>query len=108
MPDENQQEQVPFDWRSALVQAIGIILGFSLAFLGSWSLGEGDWDLIHIPPLTFLVAGNAMLIATIHRLISPDYQKTDSRKLVRLFTWGMIVTLVGFVMAIGAAAFKGY
>ena len=105
MAEENQDD--PYDWRSGLVQSIGIILGFSLGFLGSWSLGDGDWQLIHVPALFFLVVGNGLLIASMYRLASPNYRKTDPHKLVKLFTWGLVLTLLGFVLAIVAAAIKG-
>ena len=61
--------------RKGLVQAIGIILGFSLGFLGNWALGEGVWEVIHLPALLTLVGGNAVLIVSLYRLTMPKYRR---------------------------------
>ena len=96
------------DWRSGLVQAMGVIIGFSLGFLGSWSLGEGNWELIHLPAVIFLVVGNLLLIISLYKLTMPVQIGEDIRKTVaRLFTVGLSMTLLGFVLAIAAAAIVG-
>lgn len=100
--------QDQFDWRSGLVQAIGIILGFSLGFLGSWSLAEGDWEPIHLPALITLIAGSIVLIASLYRLTLPKHRNSDPATLVRLFTVGIALTLVGFVLTVVAAWIRGY
>lgn len=98
-----------YDWRKGLVQAIGIILGFSLGFLGNWGLGEGEWELIHLPALFCLVGGNAVLIVSLYRLTMPKYrrEKNPGRE-VHYFTVGVVLTLVGFFLAIVAAWISGY
>jgi hypothetical protein len=99
-----------FDWRKGLIQAVGIILGFSLGFLGNWSLsGEEDWQLIHLPALITLVAGNGTLVLTLYRLTMPKYRhvKHPDRE-VRLFTAGVVLTLAGFLLAIGASWMHGF
>jgi|SRR5581483_761828 len=98
-----------FDWRKGLIQAIGIILGFSLGFLGNWALSEGVWEWIHLPALVSLVTGNAVLILSLYRLSMPKYRrrKHPGRE-VHFFTVGTVLTLVGFLLAIGAAWIRGY
>lgn len=99
-----------FDWRRAILQAIGIVLGFSLGFLGNWSLADGKWELIHLPALICLVSGNAVLIATLYRLTMPKYRrrKKEVDREAHLFTLGASLTLGGFLLAIVAAWIRGY
>jgi len=97
-----------FDWRKSLVQATGIVLGFSLSFLGNWSLGEGHWEAIHLPALLALVGGNAILVMSLYRLTMPKYRKSHTGREVELFTLGAGLTLLGFLLAIGAAWIRGY
>lgn len=98
-----------FDWRKGLIQAIGIILGFSLGFLGNWALSDGVWEMIHLPALLSLIAGNAILIVSLYRLSMPKYrrEKHPGRE-VQFFTVGTVLTLAGFLLAIGAAWIRGY
>ena len=104
--DDNYED---FDWRGSIVQAVGIILGFSLAFLGKWSLGDGVWHVIHLPALVCLVGGCAILIYTIYHLTHTKYHDNDDpTHAVRVFTLGISLTLAGFVLAIVAAWIKGY
>jgi zinc transporter ZupT len=106
MEDENEDD---FDWRGGMTQAVGIILGFSLNFLGRWSLAEGKWEWIHMPALLALVGGCGVLIYSMYRLTMPQFQHhTDPSHDVILCTSGIVVTLLGFVLAIVAAWIRGY
>lgn len=99
-----QPDEVPFDWRSGVIQAIGIILGFSLGFLGDWSMGEGDWRLIHLPALTFLFTGNGFLVLSLYKLTAPRARVAgEHARVAKIFTLGVLLTLIGFVLAIAAA-----
>lgn len=98
-----------FDWRKALLQAIGIVLGFSLGFLGNWSLADGQWEPIHLPALICMVVGNAILIVTLYRLTMPKYRRgKEGDRESQLFTFGVSLTLAGFLLAIVAAWIRGY
>ena len=97
-----------FDWRKSLIQAIGIVLGFSLSFLGNWSLGEGNWEPIHLPALFALVGGAAVLVMSLYRITMPKYRRSHTAREVELFTLGAGLTLLGFLLAIGAAWIRGY
>lgn len=97
-------DEVPFDWRSGVIQAIGIILGFSLGFLGEWSMGEGDWRLVHLPALFFLFGGNGLLVFSLYKLTAPKARIAgEHARIAKLFTLGVGLTLVGFILAIAAA-----
>lgn len=98
-----------FDWRGGMIQSVGIILGFALAFLGRWSLSDGRWELIHAPALLALIGGCGLLIYSMYRLTMPKYRHhKDPSTDVRLCTAGMALTLAGFVLAIIAAWIRGY
>lgn len=102
-------EEEDFDWRGGVIQAVGIILGFALGFLGRWSLGDGKWELIHLPALLSLLGGAGLLIYSIHRLTAPKHRaEKDSSRTVTLTTLGIALTLTGFVLAIVAAWIRGY
>lgn len=104
-----EEDDEDFDWRGGIVQAVGIILGFSLAFLGKWSLGDGEWHLIHLPALLCLIGGCGVLIYTIYHLTHTKYHDSDDpTHAVKVFTFGISLTLAGFVLAIVAAWIKGY
>lgn len=110
-----EQQEDDFDWRGGIVQSTGIILGFSLNFLGRWSLAPGNWELIHMPALACLLGGCAALIYSMYRLSMPHFRNEEHPSFqedptfdVRLCTSGIAVTLLGFVLAIGAAWIRGY
>ena len=71
MTDEPQMSPIS---RSALVTAIGILLGFTLAFFERWHGAPGGWKLRHILPLAGLILGSALMVIALYRALVPHDQ----------------------------------
>ena len=98
MPDEPQMSPIS---RSALVTAIGILLGFTLAFFERWNSAPGEWERHHILPLAGLILGGALMVISLYRALVPHDQSVRRyENTVRLFVAGIILVLVGFILAI--------
>ena len=72
MPDEKEQPDIPEriadTHRNGSRTAIGIVLGFSLTFLSTWSQSPGEWKTEGIPVILLLLAGIAVQFTSLYRL----------------------------------------
>ena len=98
MTDEPQMSPIS---RSALVTAIGILLGFTLAFFERWNGAPGEWELHHLLPLAGLISGGVLMVISLYRALVPHDQSVRRyESTVRLFVVSVILVLVGFILAI--------
>jgi hypothetical protein len=98
MSDEPQMSPIS---RSALVTAIGILLGFTLAFVERWNSATGEWELHHILPLAGLIMGGVLMVIALYRALVPHDQSVRRyEKTVRLFVASIILVLVSFMLAV--------
>ena len=98
MSDEPQMSPIS---RSALVTAIGILLGFSLAFFERWITTPGGWAPHHIFPLAGLILGSVLMVISLYRALVPHDQSVRRYEhTVRLFVVSVVLVLAGFILAI--------
>ena len=84
-------EYVSDNARNGLVTAVGIILGFTLAFIVQFCLSPGEWEGRDIPALIFLIIGTIILMACFYRALYPYKQKIHYYELtVKIFTLGAV------------------
>ena len=87
--------------RTALVTAIGIILGFVLTFFERWSNVPGPWDARHIAPVGALALGIILILVSLYRALVPhDQSVARYEATVRLFVIGISVVLLGVTIAV--------
>ncbi len=93
------------DYRSSLVTAIGIILGFVLGFTANWAtqnVTETDWSdfIIGIG----LMASVILQIIALYRILNNNYPKENVgqyyQKTLRYFIIGLSVAFLGIIASI--------
>ncbi|MBP6025137.1 hypothetical protein [Ferruginibacter sp.] len=93
------------DYRSSLVTAIGIILGFVLGFTANWatqSVTETDWSdfIIGIG----LMASVILQIVALYRILNNNYPKENAgkyyQKTLRYFIIGLSIAFLGIIFSI--------
>jgi O-antigen/teichoic acid export membrane protein len=93
------------NYRSSLVTAIGIILGFVLGFTANWAtqpVTESDWSdyIIGIG----LLASVVLQIIALYRILNNKLPKSSPgkyyQKTLRCFIWGLSFAFVGILISI--------
>lgn len=75
--------------RNGLVTAVGIILGFALAFLIKFSMDSGDWKASDFPTLILLLIGIITMIFSLYRALIPYKQEIRYYETtVKIFIFG--------------------
>jgi Na+/H+ antiporter NhaA len=103
---ETTKPAVNQGYRQGLVTAITVFLGFSLSFMRFWSFeNPGDWSWQDILSGCILAAGiGVQLYALFRSLDLRDDQEVRYKATVRYFFWGILIVIVGVVVAIVEAA----
>jgi hypothetical protein len=93
------------DYRSSLVTAIGIILGFVLGFTANWatqSVEDTDWAdyIIGIG----LLASVVLQIIALYRILNNNYPKNNVanyyQRTLRYFILGLSIAFLGIIASI--------
>ena len=88
-----------FRYGSAIM--IGVIAGFSLAFLTSWAANPVPWGFNDLFGLVPLVLGVILELASVWILLDPrSLELTHYRRAIRLFKAGVVLVGVGVTLAI--------
>jgi hypothetical protein len=93
------------NYRSSLVTAIGIILGFVLGFTATWAtqpVSETDWS-DYIIGLS-LLGSVALQITALYRILNNTYPKENAgryyQKTLKYFIVGLSVAFIGITLSI--------
>ncbi len=99
------------NYRSSLVTAIGIILGFVLGFSATWAtqpVTETDWS-DYIIGLGLLVSV-VLQIISLYRILNNNFPKEKSgkyyQKTLRYFIWGLCCAFLGVIISIFQTIFN--
>ncbi len=101
MPDPDPEEKIDSTFRNGSLTAAGIILGFSLNFIGRWVSNPNDWSTIDIAPMALLTIGIALQVKVFADLLARDSliaAKYDRSR--RLFLIGLVIVAVGIGIAL--------
>lgn len=101
MPEPDPEEKIDATFRNGSLTAAGIILGFSLNFIGRWVSNPNDWTLIDIAPMVLLTIGIAFQVKVFADLLARDSliaAKYDRSR--RLFLIGLVIVAVGMGIAL--------
>lgn len=101
MPEPDPEEKIDSTFRNGSLTAAGIILGFSLNFIGRWVSNPNDWSRIDIVPMVFLTFGIAIQVKVFADLMARDSliaSKYDRSR--RLFLIGLSIVAVGMGIAL--------
>jgi uncharacterized membrane protein len=92
---------VPQGYRTGLITAITVLLGFSLAFFRFWGFeASGEWTICSIvAALALLVAVLLQIVALVRSLRLEDDDPAEYRTTVRWFTSSAVVMMLGMLLA---------
>jgi hypothetical protein len=98
---EGRAQKVPEGYRSGIITAITVLLGFSLSFLRYWGFeAAGDWTLRSLLSTGMLVFAIAMQIFALFRSLRiEDSEAAEYRKTVTWFTASAVALLLGLLLA---------
>ena len=91
----------PDGYRSGIITAISVLVGFSLAFLRYWGFESPEnwsWHFV-ISTVLMLLSMLMQLIALFRSLQVEDHEIPHYRVTVRWFVWGVVVMVFGLVFA---------
>lgn len=93
------------NYRSSLVTAIGIILGFVLGFTANWAtqpVAESNWSdlIVGMGLMTSVI----LQIISLYRILNNKYPKDKAgiyyRKTLRIFIIGLCVAFLGIIFSV--------
>ncbi len=97
----NNQNSVSGEARNALITAIGIVLGFALAYFGSWSSVEEAWVWWDLIPGLPLFGGICALLVSLYRSLIPYNQSIERYEAnAKLFVYGVAAAFVGVIISL--------
>ena len=96
---------LPQGYRQGLVTAITVFLGFSLSFIRFWNFEHpGTWTWMGAVPAGIVAAGIVVqLVALFRSLALEDDEPARYARTVRYFFGGIVIVVVGVVIATLAA-----
>ncbi|MGH6964942.1 MAG: hypothetical protein ACREE0_10695 [Phenylobacterium sp.] len=100
-PAADEPARVEGIFRSGSMTAIGVVLGFSLAFLVRWSGLPGRWETSDLFAVTAITLGVALQIkALVDLLAVKSVIVSNYERAVRIFVAGVVLVALGVVAAI--------
>jgi len=98
---EGRTARVPEGYRSGIITAITVLLGFSLSFLRYWGFeAAGDWTLPSLISTGMLVLAIALQIFALFRSLRiEDSDAGEYRNTVNWFTASAVALLLGLLLA---------
>ncbi|MBV8809053.1 MAG: hypothetical protein JO033_10290 [Acidobacteriaceae bacterium] len=96
-----RETSIPGGYRSAVVTAITVVLGFSLLFVRSWAFElPGEWTVASVAAALLLLSAVVLeLVALWRSLQLKDDQVGEYERTLRWFVASLIVLLVSLVLA---------
>ncbi|HTS22704.1 MAG TPA: hypothetical protein VMN79_12945 [Casimicrobiaceae bacterium] len=106
MTDENRRQVIPQGYRTGLITAISVLLGFSLTFFRFWNFeASGEWTLGSVVAAAAMVIAVALQLFALRRsLMLEDDHEDQYRKTVRWFVASTAVMLGALLVAVVAVA----
>ncbi|WP_342358580.1 hypothetical protein [Terrarubrum flagellatum] len=96
-------EQIDPTFRSGSLTAISLLLGFSLSFLTRWAGAPGNWASYDYVALAAITIGIILQLAAVIMLMSVNSLiKANYEKMTRLFMIGLVLVVVGVLIAVFA------
>ncbi|MBV8807486.1 MAG: hypothetical protein JO033_02330 [Acidobacteriaceae bacterium] len=99
--ETNQNPHLPAGYRSGIITAITVMLGFSLLFLRSWVFElPGEWTPSSVVAAFILLISIVMELTALWRSLQPrDEQPSEYRMTLRLFVISSITLLLSLIVA---------
>jgi hypothetical protein len=101
-PNPEPVERIEASFRYGSTIIIGVLAGFSLAFLTAWASNPLPWGIKDLPSVVTLVIGVIFELASVWILLDPrSLELLVYRRAIRYFRIGVV--LVGIGVALGIA-----
>jgi hypothetical protein len=99
--EKDSKPALPQGYRQGLVTAITVFLGFSLSFIRFWNFeNPGQWTWIGAVPAGVVAAGIIVQLVALYRSLTlQDDEPSRFAATVRYFFGGIVVVVVGVVVA---------
>lgn len=98
---EEHPEKIDSTFRNGTMTALGVLLAFSLGFVIQWVSSPTPWHLIDLAALAPMMAGIAMQLIALERLLRYDsLEKARYDRACRDFMIGMVLTTAGITVAL--------
>jgi xanthine/uracil permease len=99
--ETNQNPCLPAGYRSGIITAITVMLGFSLLFLRSWVFElPGEWTPSSVVAAVILLISIVMELTALWRALQPrDEQPSEYRVTLRWFVISSITLLLSLIVA---------
>lgn len=94
-------DRIDSSFRYGSTIIIGVLTGFSLAFLTAWAANPIPWGFKDLPAIVPLVAGIVLELVAVSMLLDPrSLELARYRRAVRWFMTGVVLVGIGVTMAI--------
>jgi hypothetical protein len=102
----HRPRDLPQGFRTGLITAITVLLGFSLGFLRYWGFdAPGDWSTLSVLPGAGLFLAILLQIVALYRALRLEDEAEDEyRKTVRWFIASAVLLLLGLMAALWEVA----
>jgi hypothetical protein len=108
MTQPSSESPVSDNFRSGSVTAIGIVVGFSLAFFSNWVFDDSPWTWWDVPAFLFMGVGVAYQIRALFLLLRPDsVERPRYLRTIAQFRVGLIVFASGVALDRILASVRG-
>jgi 4-amino-4-deoxy-L-arabinose transferase-like glycosyltransferase len=103
---DQRPPNLPQGFRTGLITAITVLLGFSLGFLRYWGFdAPGDWSLLSMLPALGLFPAILLQIVALYRSLRLEDEAEDEyRKTVRWFVASAVLLFLGLIAALWEVA----
>ena len=107
-PHDTREEprHTPDGYRSGIITAISVLVGFSLAFLRYWGFeAPQNWSWRFTLSTVMMVVSVLMQLYALFRSLQvEDHEIPHYRVTIRWFVWGMVLMFVGLLLAAAEVA----
>lgn len=88
-------------FRNGSTTVIGVVIGFSMGFLGNWALADGGWNAVDLVAVVLIVVGIAFQIRALSGMLRiSSLVLVTYNRLIDAFLAGVRFTAVGVACAI--------
>lgn len=99
--NDGAPQQIGETFRNGSTTVVGVVVGFSLAFLSNWALKPGDWNLIDAIAVVLIGFGIGFQIKALSGLLLvSSLERHTYERLVGTFLLGVRFTALGVGCAI--------
>lgn len=103
--DDGAKRDIELLFRNGSVTVVGVLAGFSLAFLTAWAANPLPWQLHDLAGIVPLVVGIGFQVVALAALLHPNsLERARYDRAIRQFLTGLVLVGIGVMIAIALDA----